>query len=211
MTITRAIAALLVSLFVALPVATRAAEDDTPFDDRYTRYCFNCHAADPSGFPYPRYVPPKIAGQDADYVLAEILEYREGRRNHWLMNSPAEMLPSEVIPGLAAYISNLDGTELPSYAAGTPDERMVARGAAVAEGACFKCHGAAARKTKKGVPNLDGQYVSYLLAAMRDYRLGVRNNKPMYEVTAGLSLGDSRAVAAYYASLAGLFPSAKSE
>jgi cytochrome c553 len=144
-------------------------------------------------------------------VLAAILGYREGTRNHWLMNSPAEMLPSEVIPGLAAYISNLDGAELPSYAAGAPNERTVSRGAAVAEGMCFKCHGTAARMSKKGIPNLDGQYASYLLAAMREYRLGVRNHKRMYEITAGLSLEDSAAVAAYYAGLSGLFPSAASE
>ena len=210
MTIARTIAALLISFTVATPGATRAAED-TPFDDRYTRYCFNCHAADPAGFPYPRYVPPKIAGQDAAYVQAAILGYREGTRNHWLMNSPAEMLPSEVIPGLAAYIASLDGTELPRYAAAAPDERMVLRGAAVAEGACFKCHGAAGRASKKGIPNLDGQYASYLLAAMREYRLGVRNHKRMYEIAASLSLEDTAAVAAYYAGLAGLFPSAASE
>jgi cytochrome c553 len=75
-----AIAVLVVALAAA--AAPLGAEEDTPFDDRYTRYCFNCHAADPSIFVYPRYVPPKIAGQDADYVLAEILEYREGKRNH---------------------------------------------------------------------------------------------------------------------------------
>lgn len=202
----RTIAAVIVSLVAAMPAASWAAEGDTPFDDRYTRYCFNCHAADPSGFPYPRFVPPKIAGQDAAYVLAAIVKFREGRRNHYLMNSTAEMIPSEALSGVAAYISSLDGTDLPSYATGAPDASVVSRGAAVAETTCFKCHGADGRKSKQGMPILDGQHVSYLLASMRNYRLGVRNDKRMYEVAAGLSLEDTRAVAAYYASLAGLHP-----
>ena len=151
-------------------------------------------------------MPPKIAGQDAAYVLAAIVSFREGTRSHYLMNSTAEMVPSEALSGLAAYLSGLDGTELPSYAANALDEGMVSRGAAVADAACFKCHGADARNSKKGIPTLDGQYVSYLLASMRNYRLGVRGDKRMYEVAAGLSLEDTRAVAEYYASLDGLHP-----
>ena len=125
----RRLAVIIVTLAAAAAASGHlSAAEDTSFDDRFTRYCFNCHAADPSSFAYPRYAPPKIAGQDTPYLVAALTEYREGRRNHYLMNSPAEMLPIDVIDDLAAYISRLDGANLPRYASKPPDANAVSRG-----------------------------------------------------------------------------------
>jgi len=53
---------------------------------------------------------------------------------------------------------------------------------------------------------LNGQHPSYLTTAIRDYRLGVRQNKPMGYAVAGLSQEEVRAIVAYYAQLDVLYP-----
>ena len=201
----QAFAACLALAALATPAVAAGAED-SPFSDKDTRYCLNCHAADPSNFAPPRYAPPKIAGQNPAYLVAALLDYRDGRRNHYLMQSPAELVARDAIAGVADYLSKLDGAALPAYPAAVPDPALTARGADLAERHCFECHHADPVRIKAAVPILNGQHPSYLFAAIRDYRLGVRRDKRMGAVVAGLSLEEVRAIVAYYAQLDGLYP-----
>ncbi|MBT5415031.1 MAG: c-type cytochrome, partial [Rhodospirillaceae bacterium] len=171
-----------------------------------THYCLNCHAADPSGFAPPRYAPPKIVGQNAAYLIAALNDYRDGRRNHYLMQSPAETIARDTIAEVAEYLSKLDGTGLPEYPTAEPDLELAARGAELAGHLCVECHHADPARNKDAVPILNGQHPSYLTAAIRDYRLGVRRNKRMGDAVVGLSQEEVRAIVAYYAQLDGLYP-----
>ncbi len=191
------------ALLLSPPVA-RAGED--PFKSRYARYCFNCHAIDPASLSPPRYPPPKIAGQDARYLARALEEYREGKRNQFLMNSPAEMLAPDIIDTLVAHIAALDGSDLPRYPAAAVDDALVHTGMALAAKYCNSCHPPDIARSKPGTPILNGQYQAYLESVMADYRLGVRTSREMNEAMAPLSTDEMRAIAAYYASLGGLYP-----
>ena len=65
---------------------------------------------------------------------------------------------------------------------------------------CAGCHGADGNSTIGTNPKLAGQYESYLVRALTDYRSGARDNAVMAGFAAGLSDQDIRDLAAWFAS-----------
>lgn len=70
---------------------------------------------------------------------------------------------------------------------------------------CTACHGANGNSDNPMYPRLAGQYETYLLRALVDYKSGARKNPIMNGMVAGLSKEDMQDLAAYYASQEGLF------
>ena len=71
--------------------------------------------------------------------------------------------------------------------------------------ACESCHGTDGNSPSPAFPNIAGQYESYLLFVLREYKSGERKNAVMAGMVAGLSDDDLKDLAAYYASQKGLF------
>jgi len=186
--------------------AVDVAAQDTPFTFGETAGCFSCHAVDPASLAAPRYPPPKIAGQRADYLASAIRDYREGRRSHYLMNSPASEFAEDEIEPLTAYIAGITADQLPHRVKPEPDPAAVARGEQLAAASCVRCHPRNGGGGRSGTPSLNGQYAAYLLVTLQDYRLGVRHNPAMLKVTSALSDDEMADLAAFYASLTGLYP-----
>ena len=69
---------------------------------------------------------------------------------------------------------------------------------------CQACHGVDGKAILPEYPNLGGQYESYLIKSLRDYRDGRRNNPIMSPMAANLSDQDIEDLAAWYASQDGL-------
>ena len=69
---------------------------------------------------------------------------------------------------------------------------------------CQACHGVDGKAISPDYPNLGGQYASYLVKALRDYRDGRRTNVIMAPMAANLTDQDIEDLAAYYASQEGL-------
>ena len=69
---------------------------------------------------------------------------------------------------------------------------------------CASCHGVDGNSTIPANPRLAGQYASYLLRALQDYKSGVRNNAIMAGFAAALSEEDMQDLAAYFADQSGL-------
>ncbi|MDZ4730579.1 MAG: cytochrome c [Xanthomonadales bacterium] len=69
---------------------------------------------------------------------------------------------------------------------------------------CEACHGKDGRSIDPNYPNLGGQYYSYLVKALSDYRSGNRSNAIMASFAANLSNQDIEDLAAWYASQQGL-------
>ncbi len=67
-------------------------------------------------------------------------------------------------------------------------------------GTCMACHGKDGKGTTPIYPNLGGQSEQYLVAALKAYKSGERNNAIMKPMAAMLSDTDVENVAAYYAS-----------
>jgi cytochrome c553 len=66
---------------------------------------------------------------------------------------------------------------------------------------CIGCHGATGISNVGMYPNLAGQKEEYLVASMKAYKNGERNNPIMMPMVANLSDEDIANIAAYYASL----------
>lgn len=65
---------------------------------------------------------------------------------------------------------------------------------------CAACHGADGNSTIPANPKIAGQYESYLIRALTDYRSGARQNAIMAGFAAALSDEDIRDLAAYFSS-----------
>lgn len=65
---------------------------------------------------------------------------------------------------------------------------------------CAGCHGADGNSTIEANPKLAGQYESYLIKALTDYRSGSRQNAIMAGFAAALSDQDIRDLAAWFSS-----------
>lgn len=65
---------------------------------------------------------------------------------------------------------------------------------------CAACHGADGNSTVETNPKLAGQYQSYLIRALSDYKSGARSNPIMGGFAAALSEQDIRDLAAYFSS-----------
>lgn len=69
---------------------------------------------------------------------------------------------------------------------------------------CEACHGKEGMAIDPNYPNLAGQYESYLIKALSDYRSGKRTNAVMGSFAKNLSNQDIEDLAAWFASLQGL-------
>jgi cytochrome c553 len=66
---------------------------------------------------------------------------------------------------------------------------------------CAGCHGADGIAVNPAYPNLAGQNAQYLVAAIKAYKDGTRNNPVMGALVKALSDEDIENIAAYYQSL----------
>ncbi len=77
----------------------------------------------------------------------------------------------------------------------------IAAGKMVAKQQCAACHGLDGKGIAPGIPNLAGQRDSYLLAALNEYKQGLRIHAALTTMAERLSKADEENVVAYYASL----------
>ena len=70
---------------------------------------------------------------------------------------------------------------------------------------CVACHGDNGVSPNPLFPTIAGQYKDYLYQSLIDYKSGKRKNAVMSGIVAALNDQDMRDLAAYYASLDGLF------
>ena len=66
--------------------------------------CIDCHGADGNAPIDPSY--PKLGGQYADYLAHTLVGYRDGSRDHVLMNPQAANLSDQEIADVAAWFGN---------------------------------------------------------------------------------------------------------
>src|SRR5450631_3802473 len=87
---------------------------------------------------------------------------------------------------------------------GSPQKQSAAdiqAGKAIAEKECKGCHGLDGKGTAAGIPNLAGQRGRYIMAALQEYKDNKRVHAALRAIAKDLSENETRAVAAFYASL----------
>ena len=65
--------------------------------------CLGCHGVAGYRNAYPAYHVPKLGGQHAQYIVAALKAYKEGRREHATMQAQAAALSEQDMQDIAAY------------------------------------------------------------------------------------------------------------
>ena len=98
---------LLSALFFAAPALADDAKGDPTVGHALVYTCGGCHGVTGYRNAYPNYRVPRIAGQNYDYLVSALTEYKKGERAHPTMRAQGESLSDEDIRNVAAYLSSI--------------------------------------------------------------------------------------------------------
>lgn len=186
-------------LAVALALLPALAQADA--QQIVSTVCMACHGMDGNSVAP---VFPRLAGQNAKYLVQQLNDYKSGKRKNDIMSPNVGPLTPEDIQGLATYFSK----QKPLPAA-VEDKALAEAGQKLYDDgnqdagvpACASCH------KEKGAgdsryPRVGSQHQAYILQQLMDFKTGARSNdkgKLMQTVAARLSEQDMKAVAEYLA------------
>ncbi len=170
--------------------------------------CAVCHGSDGNASVNKTY--PKLAGQNAVYLLKALKDFRPGikhGRYNAVMKAMLVPLSEKEMEEIVNYYAILPG----SIDAAQPDliplGQRLYRGGDVTKGipACLACHGPAGLGNPfAGFPRLSGQHAAYLVKELKAFRAGKRidDKRQMMSVIAKkMSNADIAAVASYISGL----------
>lgn len=162
--------------------------------------CAACHGADGNSTVATF---PKLAGQNAPYLMKQLHDFKSGARKNATMSAMAAPLNDQDIDNLAAYYA------AQKMSIGTADKALVAKGekiyrggnAATGVAACMACHGpTGAGNPAAHFPHLAGQHAQYIVAQLEAFKSGARSNdagKMMRDIASKMSDEEMKAVASY--------------
>lgn len=186
---------LLAASFSGIQAANAA---DAAKGEKLSQTCLGCHGAPGLRNPSPVYAIPMIGGQHADYIVSALKAYKEKTRSHKTMQAQASNLTDEDMADIAAFFAGMTGNSRPSLV-----NTAKAKVGEKASAACAACHGKTGDSDLSGFPKLAGQYESYLVQSIKEYRSGDRENIIMSGQVSNLSIGEIEALAAWFASQQG--------
>jgi cytochrome c553 len=68
--------------------------------------CLGCHGVPSYTNVYPSYHVPKLAGQNADYIVQALKAYQNGQRTHSTMHANSSNLSEQDMADIAAYFNS---------------------------------------------------------------------------------------------------------
>jgi cytochrome c553 len=172
-------------------------------------FCEQCHGSSARGF-HGYYPVPRLAGQQTEYLKAQLQAFAERRRNNNIMFNVARSLSPEMCAALATNFHDLD----PKPVGGAPKE-LITTGKTIFEDgvpdanvpACSSCHGPDAKGNEKS-PRLAGQLFDYTSDKLTNWDKE-RGRDPadpdtsatMQSIARNLTESQIKAVAAYLSDL----------
>jgi cytochrome c553 len=198
---------LLVLALTASAVALHAYADDAADAGKSkAAVCGACHGMDGNSSSAQF---PKLAGQNASYIQAQLSNFKSGKRQNAIMQGQAASLSDQDMAAVAAYFSaqkvSIGQAEAGQVKQGEQLYRNGNKDTSVP--ACLACHGpSGAGNLPMKVPSLAGQHSAYVVAQLQNYATGSRStdpNKMMETIAARLSPAEMQAVAAYIEGLHG--------
>ncbi len=134
---------------------------------------------------------PRLAGLAQAYLQHAIGAYREGRRQHAMMQMLTRYLSDTDIEKLALYYAS----QTPATKTGkAPVETKLTE-------SCAGCHGEDGNSATPTTPSLAGQQADYIIAALQAYKKGARENEDMQGAAAELDRKAMRILADHYSRL----------
>jgi cytochrome c553 len=161
-------------LAVAFCTAGRAEDRGVPARQGLKaklEYCKTCHGL--SGQGYLGYFPmPRLAGQQPEYIEAQLRAFIERRRTNPIMFNVAHVLSPTMLTALATHFRNLD----PKPFGGAPRGSIATGKRIYEEGlpesnvpACAACHGTEG-KGQNEIPRLAGQVYAYTVGQLTGWK-----------------------------------------
>jgi cytochrome c553 len=173
-----------------------------------SQVCVACHAADGNS---PTPANPKLAGQHADYLYKQLMDFKvkqgakEAARANAIMAGFAAGLSDEDMRNVSAYLSK---QALKPASAANKDivelGQKIYRGGIAAKNvpACAGCHSPNGAGIPSQYPRLAGQYAEYTDSQLVAFRQGLRKNSTqMTDIAARMSDVEIKAVSEYIAGL----------
>jgi cytochrome c553 len=171
-------------------------------------YCKTCHGL--SGQGYLGYFPmPRLAGQQPEYIEAQLKAFIERRRTNPIMFNVAHVLSPSMISALANHFHHLN----PPPFGGAPRSALATGKRIYDEGlpesnvpACSACHGAGGHGQNE-IPRLAGQLYPYMIGQLagwskeRGQGTAVDTSAIMAPTAHNLTRPQIEAVAAYVSTL----------
>lgn len=192
----------LLSAVLVTASVTAAAADQARAEDIVSGKCFICHGADgESSSP----VFPRLAGQHADYVLRQLVDYKTGRRKSSAMQPMVEDLSPADFVALGRYFQ---AKPVHTHAVDDPDLAQMGRFIYLRGNpfsgvpACATCHGPTGQGTAT-LPRLAGQHAAYTEKQLKQFsqRERTNDNAVMHTVAVKLTELELKAVASYLSGL----------
>jgi cytochrome c553 len=167
-------------------------------------YCKTCHGLQGQG--YLGYFPmPRLAGQQPEYIEAQLRAFIERRRSNPVMRNVAHVLSPSMITALAVHFRHLN----PKPFGGAPRGSIATGKRIYEEGlpeanvpACSACHGTEG-KGQNEIPRLAGQVYEYMVGQLSGWKkergqgTAVDTSAIMAPTAHNLTRSQVEAVAAY--------------
>ena len=195
-------------LAVAFSATGHAADSGVPVRqgglEAKLEYCKTCHGL--SGQGYLGYFPmPRLAGQQPEYIEAQLRAFIERRRTNPIMFNVAHVLSPSMLTALATHFRGLN----PKPFGGAPRGSLAEGKKIFEEGlpeanvpACSACHGTEG-KGQNEIPRLAGQVYAYTVGQLRGWKTergqgsAVDTSAIMAPTAHNLTRSQVEAVAAY--------------
>lgn len=192
----------------------KIVKGDAKKGEAVAQVCQSCHVADGSRGA-PTY--PILQGQIPQYIVKQLAEFKDGKRQNAIMNGMAAALSEEQMRDVAAFYASKKAKD-----GAAKDKDLVVLGEKIYRGgisetkvpACSGCHSPNGAGIPAQYPRLAGQHAEYIVAQLNAFRAASfataatntatppRKNSPqMMDVAARLSDKEIAAVADYIAGL----------
>jgi cytochrome c553 len=199
-------------LMIAFSVGGHAQERMVPARagglEAKLEYCKTCHGL--SGQGYLGYFPmPRLAGQQPEYIEAQLRAFIERRRTNPIMFNVAHVLSPSMLTALATHFRGLN----PKPFGGAPRQAVAIGKKIYDEGlpesnvpACSACHGTEG-KGQNEIPRLAGQLYAYTVGQLTGWKQergqgsAVDTSAIMAPTAHNLTRSQVEAVAAYVSNL----------
>ena len=174
--------------------------------------CAACHGGNGIGVSAAY---PSLAGQQYNYILKQLENFRSGARQNAIMSSMAKTIPSSKrhadLKDIAAYFAHLKpmSAYLDTAAGAATDPHQIELGRKIYDQgvagkdipSCAACHGLGGEGNgPMAIPALAGQHAAYVVAQLQQFASGARHNSPghvMHAIARPMNAAQDAAVAAY--------------
>ncbi len=164
-------ASLLTAIFIVAGHAEERGQAARAGLEAKLEYCKTCHGLQGQG--YMGYFPmPRLAGQQPDYIEAQLRAFIERRRTNPIMFNVAHVLSPSMLTALATHFKKLD----PRPFGGAPRGALSEGKRIFQEGlpesnvpACSACHGMEG-KGQNEIPRLAGQLYAYTVGQLTGWK-----------------------------------------